>query len=327
MRAVKRARGGAVIAAIFLGFAQPAVGQQQPVPPQPNDQRQQPRQPGQQTNTTPPVPRQSPPAPARPAAQSKTGDGQVTLIAFATEDGQKVEQGMIWHVFRQTGPSDARQARHIQSLRTPSPTLKLPSGDYIVTASFGRAYVTRQIQVAADSPSTERFILNAGGLRLQAVQANGENVPPSAISIEILSEERDQAGNRIVVAPNVKPGIILRLNSGIYHLVSTFGDANAQVRADVTVEAGKLTEATITHHAARVTLKLVNRAGGDALADTQWSIATTQGIVVKESVGALPTHVLAPGSYTAIARYGGRVFRRDFSIRLGEAAQIEIVAQ
>jgi hypothetical protein len=326
MKAVNRPGSSALVAAVCLGLAQPAAGQQ-PATPQPNDVRQPQRQPLQQPNSATPPQKQSPPAPARPSAQAKTGDGQVTLLAFATEDGQKVEHGMVWHVFRQTGLSEARQARHIQSLRTASPTLKLPSGDYVVTASFGRAHVTRKIQVAADSQSTERFILNAGGLRLQAVQANGESVPPSAISIEILSEERDQAGNRVVVAPNVKPGVILRLNSGIYHLVSTFGDANAQVRADVTVEAGKLTEATITHHAARVTLKLVNRAGGEALADTQWSIATTQGIVVKESVGALPTHVLAPGAYTAIARSGGRVFRRDFNIRLGEAAQIELLAQ
>lgn len=260
-------------------------------------------------------------------AQVRTGEGQVTLVALLTEDGQRIEQGMVWHVFRETGAADNKQTRHVNTSRNGSATLRLPSGDYVVTASFGRAYTTRRIRVQPDVAVTEQFILNAGGLRLQAAQANGEPLLPSAISIDIYSDERDQAGNRVRLVDDLKPGIVLRLNSGIYHLVSTYGDANAQVRADVTVEAGKLTEAKITHHAARVTLKLVNRAGGDALADTQWSIATPQGIIVKESVGALPTHVLAPGDYTAVARSGGRVFRRDFKIEQGQSAQVEVVAQ
>ena len=58
----------------------------------------------------------------------------------------------------------------------------------------------------------------------------------------------------------------------------------------MTVEAGKLTEATLSHAAAKVTFKLVARPGGDAIADTQWSLANAQGEIVKESVGALPTH-------------------------------------
>ena len=124
-----------------------------------------------------------------------------------------------------------------------------------------------------------------------------------------------------------KPGVIIRLNSGIYHIVSTYGDANAHVRADVTVEAGKLTEAVVTHAAAKVTFKLVTRAGGEALADTQWSILNSEGDVIKESVGALPTHTLAPGKYTCTARSGGRVFRRDFSVEQSQATEVEVVMQ
>ncbi len=76
---------------------------------------------------------------------------------------------------------------------------------------------------------------------------------------------------------------MIRLNAGAYHIVSTYGDANATVRADVTVEPGKITEATVKHAAAPVTFKLVQAAGGEALADTKWSILTTTGDVVKES--------------------------------------------
>jgi len=107
--------------------------------------------------------------------------------------------------------------------------------------------------------------------------------------------------------------------------VSTYGDANAQVEADVTVEAGKLSEATVSHSAARVTFKLVAREGGEALPDTQWTVQTADGEVVKRSVGALPTHIIAPGSYTVIAKSGTRAFKRDFTVADGEATQVEVL--
>jgi hypothetical protein len=117
----------------------------------------------------------------------------------------------------------------------------------------------------------------------------------------------------------------MRLNAGIYRIVSTYGDANAVVEADVTVEAGKLTEATILHSAARATFKLVTRLGGEALPDTEWTVQTPEGQVVKHSVGALPTHILAPGTYTVIAKSGARAFKRDFTLANGEIAQVEVL--
>ena len=93
------------------------------------------------------------------------------------------------------------------------------------------------------------------------------------------------------------------------------------------MEPGKLTEATVIHQASRVTLKLVRRSGGEAIADTQWSIINRQGDIVKESAGALPTHLLAPGTYTVSARSQGETFRRTFAVRPGETTQIEVMAQ
>jgi hypothetical protein len=123
----------------------------------------------------------------------------------------------------------------------------------------------------------------------------------------------------------VKPGVIIRLNAGIYNVVSTYGDANAIARSDVTVEAGKLTDATLSHAAAKITFKLVTRAGGDAIADTQWQVSTGDRELIKESVGALPTHILAPGTYTVSAKHAGQVFQREFTVQAGETAQVEVL--
>ncbi len=186
--------------------------------------------------------------------------------------------------------------------------------------------MTRKINVPPGVAMSEKFVLNAGGLRVK-VLVDGKPPAPNTVSYDILSGERDQFDNRTRIMGRAKPGVIIRLNAGIYRIVSTYGDANAKVEADVTVEAGKLTEADVSHSAAHVTFKLVTRVGGEALPDTQWVVQTPEGEVVKRSVGALPTHILAPGTYTIIAKNGTRAFKRDFILNDGEIKQVEVLMQ
>ncbi|MEM8977240.1 MAG: hypothetical protein AAGD43_34765, partial [Pseudomonadota bacterium] len=145
------------------------------------------------------------------------------------------------------------------------------------------------------------------------------------IRFDLMSDERDQFGNRKTILSNVQPGKITRLNSGIYQIVSRAGDANAVVSSEVTVEAGKLTEATVIHETAKVTLKLVRTRGGDALADTQWIVKDSSGQTVKRSAGALPTHILAPGRYTVTATSKGKAHTRAFLINNSDNVEVEIV--
>jgi hypothetical protein len=282
--------------------------------------------------TAPPDPRAtlSPPnttivprSPGEPRAAA-TGAGQVSLVALLTEDGQNIEQGLTWRVFSDKAGPDGK-ASLLSTHREASPTLHLDAGTYIVNVAFGRAHLTRKIVVSGEGPLQERFVLNAGGLRLSSVLAGGEAVNEKAVVYEIYSDERDQYGQRTKLMSGVKPGVIIRLNAGIYNVVSTYGDANAIARSDVTVEAGKLTDATLSHAAAKITFKLVTRAGGDAIADTQWQVSTGDRELIKESVGALPTHILAPGTYTVSAKHAGQVFQREFTVQAGETAQVEVL--
>ena len=145
------------------------------------------------------------------------------------------------------------------------------------------------------------------------------------VSFDVEFDERDEHGQRTKVVTGAKAGVVLRLNAGIYSIVSTYGDANAMARADVSVEAGKLSEVTLSHAAAKVSFKLVTRSGGDAIADTQWSVTTGQGEAVKESSGALPTHILAPGTYVVRAKHAGRSYKRDFAVKAGDNTLVEVV--
>jgi hypothetical protein len=270
------------------------------------------------------VPRSAPPE--AKAAPGVAIAGQVSLVAVLTQDGQNIEQGLVWRVFRDKPGPDGK-LRLVSAHREASPTLRLDPGDYVVNVAFGRAHLTRKISVSNERASQERFVLNAGGLRITPALPNGEAVTDKTVSYEIFSDERDQYGQRTRVTGGLRPGTVVRLNAGIYSIVSTYGDANAVARADVTVEAGKLTEAKLSHAAASVTLKLVARSGGDAIADAQWSIATKAGEAVKESVGALPTHILAPGTYVVSARHAGQVYQREFTVKSGDFGQVEVVIQ
>src|SRR5690606_9214396 len=148
---------------------------------------------------------------------------------------------------------------------------------------------------------------------------DGEEAQANAASYAIYTD-RDQTDARNLVVSAVRPGGVIRLNAGIYHIVSTYGDCNAVVSTDVTVEAGKLTDVAVAKAAAKATFALAPSAGGEARPDTQWSIQTPEGEVVKTSVGALPTHILAPGSYTVVAKSQGRAFQREISLGAGDTA-------
>jgi hypothetical protein len=98
------------------------------------------------------------------------------------------------------------------------------------------------------------------------------------------------------------------------------------VRSDIRVQAGKLTDVTVSHRAAVITLKLVSDRGGEALANTAWSVVTPSGETVTDSVGAFPSVVLAVGEYTAIARHDGRIFERNFVVEAGLDRDVEVIA-
>ena len=271
-------------------------------------------------------------APARtPAAPAATGAGQsapvpVTFKALLTEAGPQVKTGLIWRVFTpQPGSNGARKL--VSTHREAMPTAALVPGEYLVNAAYGLSNLTKKIKVESGRSLEETFVLNTGGLKLAAVLATGETLPASSVHFDVLSDEEDQFGNRHKILDDAKPGVVVRLNAGAYHLVSTYGDANATVRADVTVEPGKITEATVKHAAAPVTFKLVQSPGGEALADTKWSILTTTGDVVKENTGALPTYILAIGDYAVVANHNGASYTSKFSVAAGQAKQIEVVME
>lgn len=246
----------------------------------------------------------------------------VKLVALLTGDGQQIDRGLVWRVFQTSGRQG--KSKLLAESHEASPFIKLAPGEYTVNAAFGRANLTRKIMVKADGPPFEAFVLNAGGLRVSAVVA-GKPAAPGTVSYSIYPDDGDDSHNSSAIIAGAKPNLVIRLNSGIYRIVSLYGDANSKIEADVTVEAGKLTETTVTHAGGKASFRLVTRAGGEAMPDTRWTIQTEGGEMVKESVGALPTHVLAPGKYVVTASSGGHIFQNHFEIKDGDNISVEVL--
>jgi hypothetical protein len=251
---------------------------------------------------------------------------KVSITAKLTEEGPLLTKGVVWHVFKADGGPMIPE-KIVTRSEGGNGQFELEPGSYVVTADYGAAQATRILSVST-TPVTMNIVFNAGGMRINAAVSQDVFLPPEDVDFEVLADDpTNNEGVRKVILKNAPENKNIALSEGTYHVISRYGDLNAIVRADIRVEAGKLTQATIYHKAAKITLKLVNEPGGEALANTSWTILTPGGDLVSELVGAFPGLVLAEGDYTAIARHEGKLYNRDFSVETGLNREVELVAQ
>jgi hypothetical protein len=253
------------------------------------------------------------------------GEGEVELSATLIDGGPEITRGLVWRVFKPEPGQDGRLPL-VASAQGGSGVFALAPGSYLVHASFGRAGATKRITIDTSGAQSESVVLDAGGLKLDAVLSGGVRIPPAKLRFAIYEAEVDENGERPLIVPDVRPNSVVRLNSGTYHVVSNYGKVNAVIRSDIHVEAGKLTEATVEHRAAELTMKLVREEGGEAIADTSWLILTDSGDPIRESVGAFASMVLAEGNYAIVAKNRDRIYQRDFTVVAGRNQDVEVLA-
>ncbi|QFT31667.1 hypothetical protein FIV00_14320 [Labrenzia sp. THAF82] len=268
----------------------------------------------------------SPYAPTRSSATdvaSGLQEGALYLMAKLTADAKPLYDGLIWRIYSETTNTDGR-LQLVATHKGGDAEFRLEPGSYLIHTAYGYAQSTNRIMIGKEVQS-KMVTLNAGGIKFGATLKDGQTIDGKPVSFDVYGLEFDERGERDLIVSNVTPGSIVRLNADTYHVVSRYGDVNAVVRADVQVLPGKLTEATIFHKAAGITLKLVNERGGEAIANTTWSVLSPGGDVVVEATGAFPDFVLAAGEYEALARNNGRTYLHTFEVTPGEDREVEVV--
>ena len=280
--------------------------------------------PGQPTLTQPSL--NPPPTGALPPAAPGATPGQAVLALSARygKDMPVINGGLVWRVFADH-PDETGSFKMIREDRGATPNIVLPPGNYVVHVALGLVSAIRTVSL---KPETDRelFLLPAGGLRIEG-RVGSSKIPTNQISFAIYKGSQFEVGERAPLVPTVAAGDVVLLPEGTYYIVSNYGDANSVVRSDIRVTAGKLTDVTVTHRAAVITLKLVTDKGGEALANTAWSVITPGGDVIKESIGAFPKVVLSEGEYRAIAKNEGKVYERPFNVVNGVDGEVEVIAR
>jgi hypothetical protein len=283
-----------------------------------------------------------------PASES----AQVTLNLSAVLNGgaAPLAGGLRWRIFGARADADGSHPLIVESSLA-QPTLTVPPGDYVVHVAFGLASAAKRVTLGAEVRS-ERLTLSAGALRIDGTLADAP-IDPSKLSLAIYVPQNRNPLGKLVYAKG-KAGDIIGLPEGSYHIVSTYLDtvgahsgvgatgnsgksavltnsaaipSNSVVNADIKVTSGKRIDVTIRHRCATLTLKLVNKPAGEALANTTFTVLTPGGDVIRELVGAFPSLVLAEGEYVVIARHESKVYQSTMQVRTGMDHDVEVVAE
>lgn len=275
------------------------------------------------TLTQPPVTVAAPPVPAQLPSPSPV-QGVLALSARFGKEMPAVNSGVVWRVYSDK-PDASGAFQLVREDRNPTPNIVLAPGGYVVHASLGLVSAVRPVTVRNET-LRETFDLPAGGLRIEG-RVGTSKIPVGQITFSIYKGSQFEVGERAPLAQNVAAGDVLLVPEGTYYIISNYGDANSVVRSDIRVQAGKLTDVTVTHRAAVITMKLVSEKGGEALANTAWSVITPAGDVIKEYNGAFPKVILSEGEYRVIAKNEGKVFERPFNVSNGVDGEVEVIAR
>ncbi len=281
---------------------------------------------------------------------SESAQATVNLSAVLNGGGAPLTGGLRWRVFGAKADLDGSHPLIVE-LGLAQPTLTIPPGDYVLHVAFGLASAAKRMTLGAEVRS-ERLTLSAGALRIEGTLADAP-IDPSKLSLAIYVPQNRNPLGKLVYA-KAKAGDIIGLPEGSYHIVSTYLDtvgarsgasatsisgksaaaappaaipSNSMANADIKVISGKRTDVTIRHRCATLTLKLVNKPAGEALANTTFTVLTPGGDVIRELVGAFPSLVLAEGEYVVIARHDSKVFQSTFQVQTGMDRDVEVVAQ
>ncbi|WP_455480265.1 carboxypeptidase regulatory-like domain-containing protein [Bartonella sp. B12(2025)] len=248
---------------------------------------------------------------------------QLILHARLKNGNEDIMKGLVWRIYAPILGIDNKLPL-IATYEGGSARFDLEPGSYLVHVSFGHASAAHRVSLKSGQNLVKNFNLDAGGVILNATLLNGA-INEKELRFTIYEDEKENDDSGVILS-NIKPQSIVRLKAGHYHVASYYGSINAIVHSDIQVDAGKITEVTLEHQAAQIILKLVRQEGGEALADTSWSITNDSGDIVYETVGAYVSLVLAEGEYIAIAKNKDQIYQKVFSVVSGHDKDVSVVA-
>jgi hypothetical protein len=165
--------------------------------------------------------------------------GILLLTAVMNDGSETLAQGVAYKVY--TAARDAEGNRRVvteSSQYAAPPRFPVPAGRYFVTAEYGSASASAEVEVAPANVTRETLNLRAGILRPTAVLSGGSEPLALGVAYAVYVAARDAEGNRKLVVESSQYAASPRfpLPAGRYFLTATHSTGSAS--AETTVAAG-----------------------------------------------------------------------------------------
>ncbi|MFZ2277191.1 MAG: VWA domain-containing protein [Prosthecobacter sp.] len=263
-----------------------------------------------------------------PAQEVKVilGSGNLKLSAISAEGQPPIAKDVSWDLF---SPPDAEgQRKKLGYSYEAQPKMTLPSGPFLVVATYGNAKGQKEIEVKAGETQDVVVLLGSGKVKLSVVMEEGGTPVAKDVSWDVFGEA-DAEGNRPKAAYSYEAQPTLALPAGKYEVEVVVG--NAKGKAQVEIKAGATVEKVVSLGAGRVKLSALTTEGAEALSkDVTWEIfgaADAEGNRTKAgySYDAVPTLSLPAGKYLVQMEWGSAKAKQEIEVTAGKLKEIPII--
>jgi Ca-activated chloride channel family protein len=243
------------------------------------------------------------------------GTGRVDLSVTTGTQGAAIDD-LVYTIF-EDDPESPNGRREVARSHATEASFILPAGTYYVSARSGAADIRRRIAISVGETVKQTLTLDLAPLKLSAIIAGA----PATVAQGVVYRIDRADGDKARIARAVGPEAAFTLPPGRYTVSATLAAYPLSAAQEITLEAGKPIEATLTIEGGMVSFK---PPGEIATSDVYWEVVDSKGSPVWRKTGLDAKTLLAPGHYKV--RFEAQSTRRetDFDVRAGETKDVEI---
>ena len=271
----------------------------------------------------------------RPTTARST-ESALQLNAVRIVGGKPLTDGVSYDVYEAAKDADGNRKRvkNSSELYGP-PRFPLPAGRYYVTARYGSASASTELDVTAADIIRQTLNLRAGVLSLTSVLAAGGKPLPSGVSYDVYEAVKDADGNRkrVTNRSELYGPPRFPLPAGRYYVTATYGSASTSTEVGVTA-GDEPTRQILDLRAGILSLTSVLAAGGKPLPsgvryDVYEAAKDADGnrkrVTNRSELYGPPRFPLPAGRYYVTATYGRASASTEVGVTAGDEPTRQIL--
>ena len=248
--------------------------------------------------------------------------GLLSVKALPSEDGAPLEKAYIYVYEPEPAANGKRKQVAAGNQRN---IFTLAAGKYFVTAKLEKAQVSEMVEIVAGQKNDLVLILGSGILKVNALSEEGGEPMKDAYIYVYETEQGVDGKRKQVTAGNQRNKFTIP--AGTYYVTAKVG--KAVVGQEVTVAAGKMTEAQIILGVGALKVSAIPTEGAKALKGAYITVFETEKALdgSRASVTAgntRNTFKLPAGSYYVVAKAGKAQAGMEIEVKAGKLVESSI---